>query len=91
MAFDVIINQFHDVPSLGVLHDNAKTIRSIIEKGLFKLHNVLIIERSKYPNLVEGIFFLFIFHSQEFDLFQGVNLIINFPSHNEDLPKCTLS
>jgi hypothetical protein len=48
----VVINEFHHVTAICVLHDNAQGGRRVLEKCLFVADNVLMLDGGKDADLV---------------------------------------
>ena len=90
-GFEVGVDQFHEVASLGELHDDAEVAGKVIVECLFEFDDVVVVEGGENTDLIECVFLLFLFHADHPHLLQGVDLVVQLPPHLVHLPERPLA
>lgn len=68
LGFDMVVDLFENVTGFSDLHDNAQSLRGVVEERLFVVDDVGVGNRCKDSHFVEGILLLGTAHLSHFDL-----------------------
>lgn len=91
LGFEVRVDNSHEVPSLGELHDDTEIPGEVFVEGLLEFDDVVVIERGQNTNLIKSVFLLLLLHSHHPHLLQSVDLVVLFPTDLVDLPESSFS
>ena len=98
MLIDFLVN----IPVICIFHYNTKNmlikkrnlpqiLRISVNKGVFVLNNIWMVNRSQNSNFINCIFNFFFAKLRQIYLFQRINFIIKFSSYFINLRICTIS
>jgi hypothetical protein len=90
-GFKVLTDEFHEIPAPSILHHDAEISCNVVVECFFEFDYILIVERGKDSDLIEGVLLLLLLHSTDPHLLHRVHLAVYLPTDLVDLPEGALA
>ena len=91
IALLMVIDHHEQVSSVCVFHDDAESVRLVLEEGLLVADDIGVVHGCQNADLIEGILFFFGGEFAHFDFFHGIDDVIRFPTHAVNLAERALT
>ena len=79
----IIADLLKDVAIVSILHHKTKTWCRLVNKGVPICYHIRMVNWSQNANLIEGVFFLFLWKWKHLDVLQGVYIVVIFSPNLE--------